>query len=89
MTKNSFNRWEFIECWLPDYTSNQDVAWSNDLDKYINGEYDYTDPVDRERLNDIAEVCPTMEDALIEREHVDSLLFIIAREAWKENNNKS
>lgn len=23
-----FNRWEFIEKWLPNYSSDQDVAWS-------------------------------------------------------------
>lgn len=86
MDKTSFNRWEFIELWLPDYTSNQDVAWSNDLDKYISGEYDYTDPADRERINYIAETCPTIEGALIERERVDSQLFM---EAWKAyNDNK-
>lgn len=79
------NRWEFIELWLPDYTSNQDVAWSNDLDKYISGEYDYTDPVDRERVNYIAETCPTMKDALIERERVDSQLFLEALAAYNDN----
>ena len=30
-----FNRWEFIEKWLPNYSSDQDVAWSNDLSKYL------------------------------------------------------
>ena len=32
-----FNRWEFIEKWLPNYSSDQDVAWSNDLSKYLAG----------------------------------------------------
>lgn len=83
-----FNRWEFIEKWLPNYSSDQDVAWSNDLSKYLAGEYDYQDPYDRDRINAIAEVCPTAEDAKIELERVDCGLFLEALEAYQRQKEK-
>lgn len=79
-----FDRWKFIEEWLPGYTSDQDVAWSNDLSKYISGEFDYQDEYDRERINQIAEVCSTREAAILEQERVDCELFLAALEAYKK-----
>lgn len=81
---NNFDRWEFIEKWLPGYTSDSDVAWSNDLSKYISGEYDYQEEDDRERISEIAEVCPTRQDAILEQERVDCELFLAALEAYKK-----
>ncbi len=63
-----FNRWEFIEKWLPNYSSDQDVSMVKRLVKISCGEYDYQDPYDRGRINAIAEVCATAEDAQIELE---------------------
>lgn len=88
-----FDRWRFIEKWLPDYTCDQNVAWSNDLSKYLAGEFDYTDKYDRDRINEIAEVCPNHEDAVLEQERVDCELFLSALDTYKKtkaegNENK-
>lgn len=80
-----FDRWKFIEEWLPGYTSDQDVAWSNDLSKYIAGEFDYQDEYDRSRINEIAETCPTREDAIRENERVDCELFLAALKAYEDH----
>lgn len=79
-----FDRWKFIEEWLPGYTCDQDVAWSNDLSKYIEGEFNYQDEYDRDRINEIAEVCPNLEDAELEQKRVDCELFLAALEAYKK-----
>ncbi len=65
----SFNRWEFIEKWLPDYTTNEDVAYSNDLDCYIHGE------TENSQYYKLKEKFPDIEDAIVEQEYVDSVLF--------------
>lgn len=85
MKTNDFNRWEFIETWLPNYTSDPQVAWSNDLSKYIAGEFDYQDEYDRKRINEIASVCPDRDAAIRENERVDCELFLAALEAYEDH----
>lgn len=64
-----FNRWEFIEKWLPDYYQNDDVAYFNDLDCYIHGE------TDNSQYYRLKERFPDVLDAIIEQEAVEAELL--------------
>lgn len=69
---DKFDRWSFIEKWLPDYTHDEDVAYSNDLDCYINGE------TENSQYYKLKERFPDINDAIVEQEMVDSALFQVA-----------
>lgn len=64
-----FDRWEFIEKWLPDYYQNDDVAYSNDLDCYIHGE------TENSQYYKLKERFPDVLDAIIEQEAVEAELL--------------
>ena len=76
--EQKFDRWEFIEKWLPDYSSNQDVAYSNDLDCYINGQ------TENSQYYQLKERFPDVDDAIIEREAVDAGLYTEAYNHYME-----
>lgn len=67
------DKWGFIEKWLPDYYHNEDVAYSNDLQCYIDGE------TENGRYYELQDMFPDVEDAELEMEAVDGRLFA---EAW-------
>lgn len=64
-----FNRWEFIEKWLPDYYQNDDVAYFDDLDCYIHGE------TENSQYYRLKERFPDVLDAIIEQEAVEAELL--------------
>lgn len=64
-----FNRWEFIEKWLPDYYQNDDVAYFDDLDCYIHGE------TENSQYYRLKERFPDVLDAIIEQEAIEAELF--------------
>ncbi len=64
-----FDRWEFIEKWLPDYYQNDDVAYSNDLDCHIHGE------TENSQYYKLKERFPDVLDAIIEQEAVEAELL--------------
>lgn len=64
-----FDRWEFIEKWLPDYYQNDDVAYSNDLDCYIHGE------TENSQYYKLKDRFPDVLDAIIEQEAVEAELL--------------
>lgn len=81
--ESKFDRWEFIETHLPGYHQSDEVAWALDLAKYIDGEFDYFDEIDRDHINEIAEVCPTIMDALIESERIECELYLEALKHYR------
>ena len=68
-TNKTLDRWKFIQEWLPDYSTNEAVAYSNDLDCYIHGE------TGNSQYYKLKETFPDIEDAIVEQEYVDSELF--------------
>ena len=76
--EQKFDRWEFIEKWLPDYDSNQDVAYSNDLSCYIHGE------TENSQYYRLKEQFPDVDDAIIEQEAVDAGLYTEAYNHYME-----
>lgn len=77
-----FDRWEFIEKWLPDYSQNDDVAYSNDLDCYIHGQ------TENSQYYCLKERFPDINDAIVEMEAVDSALFSQAYENYQIQQEK-
>lgn len=77
-----FDRWEFIEKWLPNYYQNDDVAYSNDLDCYIHGE------TENSQYYKLKERFPDVDDAIVEIEAVDSALFSQAYENYQLHYEK-
>lgn len=80
--EKSFDRWEFIAKWLPDYSSNSQVAYSNDLACYIDG------TTENSRYSELQILFPDVNDAIIEQEAVDSMLFQEAYEYYSRHMEK-
>lgn len=80
---SKFNRWDFIARWLPDYTSNDRVAYSNDLDCYIHGQSENS------QYKRFQQEFPNIEDAIIEQEKIDSQLFLEAYQHYVHDNNST
>lgn len=79
----TYDRWEFIEKWLPDYISNADVAYSDDLECYINGE------TENSRYEQLQEEFPNIEDAIEEQRMVDFGLFTEAYRNYAKRLDKT
>lgn len=72
---DDFDYWEFIERWLPNYSSSQRVAESNDLQVCIDGE------ADDEKLANVKDWCgDTLEEWVEEQTRIDAALFAEALE---------
>lgn len=84
---NEFSEWEFIESNLPDYSWNEDVALSNDLSKYIHGEFNEDDPHDCRRLGVIMSEFGTKEEAEMYMRYIDCKLYVRAYENWVTKTN--
>lgn len=80
---NEIRDWYFLEKWLPDYSSNAEVAISNDIDRYIQNEYDEEDESDLEKLEYYRALYPDIEDARRAMEEIDEDLFERAEEAYR------
>lgn len=79
----TYDRWEFIEKWLPDYTSNADVAYSDDLECYIHGE------TENSQYEQLQEEFPNVEDAIEEQRMVDFGLFTEAYRNYAKRLDKT
>lgn len=79
---NTYDRWEFIEKWLPDYTSNSEVAYSDDLECYIHGE------TENSRYEQLQEEFPDVNDAIEEQRMVDYGLFAEAYQQFAKRSQR-
>ncbi|MDE6019226.1 MAG: hypothetical protein K2G85_10500 [Muribaculaceae bacterium] len=79
----TYDRWEFIEKWLPDYTSNAEVAYSDDLECYIHGE------TESSRYKQLQEEFPDIEDAIEEQKMIDFGLFTEAYRNYAKRPGKT
>lgn len=78
--ENEFSEWAFIEANLPDYSSNEDVALSNDLAKYIDGEYNEDDPVDCRKIGYLMSEFGTRKEAEMYMRYINCKLYVRAYE---------
>lgn len=88
MRNDNKTRWEFIETWLPDYNTNEYVTLANDLAKYLAGEFDYQDRLDLKRINEIAQLYPTVDDVILEKERVECELFLSSLEEYRREQSQ-
>lgn len=79
----TYDRWKFIEKWLPDYTSNAEVAYSDDLECYIHGE------TENSRYEQLQEEFPNVDDAIEEQKIIDFGLFIEAYNHYVKRTDRT
>ena len=79
----TYNRWEFIAKWLPEYNSRSDIAYSDDLDCYIHGDSENS------RYDELQEEFPDIDDAIEEQKTIDYSIFTEAYQHYAKRTNRT
>lgn len=79
----TYHRWEFIEKWLPDYYTNPEVTYFDDLDCYITGQ------TENSRYEELEEQFPILDDAIEEQDRVELNLFTEAFQHYAKRTEKT